>query len=246
MHETRIDPAEAARRILRERYGDARVLFLAGSVVRGEATPDSDLDLVVLHERLPNACRESFVYEGWPVEAFVHDPETLRRFFVSDGREGIPSIINMVAEGVEIPAPCDLSARLKEEAAALLAAGPPPWDEEHVGNVRYWLTDCVDDLRHPRSADELVATGARLYEIAADFFLRTRGLWSGRGSWIPRRLRAADADFAARFSRAFEALFAEKRQDEVIALVGEMLAPHGGFHFEGYRRDAPAEGRGPA
>ena len=246
MNETRIDPAEAARRILRERYGGARLLFLAGSVVRGEATPYSDLDLVVLHERLPNAYRESFVYEGWPVEAFVHDPETLAHFFASDSREGIPSIINMVAEGVEIPAACALSARLKQEAAALLAAGPPPWDDEHVGNVRYWLTDCVDDLRHPRSADELVATGARLYEIAADFFLRTRGLWSGRGSWIPRRLREADPDFAARFSRAFEAQFVEKRQEEVFALVGEMLAPHGGFHFEGYRRDAPPEGRGPA
>ncbi len=243
---SKIDPPEAARRIFRERYGGALVLFLAGSVVRGEGTPSSDLDLVVVHERLPNAYRESFVYEGWPVEAFVHDPDTLGRFFVSDSREGIPSIINMVAEGVEIPAPSDLSARLKGEAVALLAAGPPPWDEEHLGNVRYWLTDCVDDLRHPRSSDELVATGARMYEIAADFFLRTRGRWSGRGRWIPRRLREADADFAARFSRAFEALFAEKRQEEVVALVGEMLAPHGGFLFDGHRRDAPPEQRGPA
>jgi len=240
------EPAEAARRILRERYGDALLLFLAGSVVRGEGTPSSDLDLVVLFEHLPNAYRESFVHEGWPVEAFVHDPETLSRFFVADSREGIPSIINMVVEGVEVPAPSALSARLKEEAAGLLAAGPPPWDEEHVGNVRYWLTDCVDDLRHPRSPDELVATGARMYEIAADFFLRSRGLWSARGRWIPRRLREADADFAARFSRAFEALFVEKRRDEVVRLVGEMLAPHGGFLFEGYRRDAPPERRGPA
>jgi len=246
MHEARIDPAEAARRVLRERYGGATLLFLAGSVVRGEATPDSDLDLVVVYERLPNAYRESFFYEGWPVEAFVHDPVTLGRFFASDRREGVPSIINMVAEGVEIPAPCDLSARLKEEAAATLAAGPPPWDDEHLGDVRYWLTDCVDDLRHPRSADELVATGARLYEVAADFFLRTRGLWSGRGKTIPRRLRETDADFAARFSRAFELLFVEKRQEEAVALVGEMLAPHGGFLFEGHRRDAPPEGPGPS
>ena len=104
MPETRIEPPEAARRILRERYGGAVVLFLAGSVVRGEGTPGSDLDLVVLYERLPNAYRESLVYEGWPVEAFVHDPETLRRFFQTDSREGIPSILYMVVEGVELPA----------------------------------------------------------------------------------------------------------------------------------------------
>jgi hypothetical protein len=28
------------------------------------------LDIVVVFERLPNAYREAFVYEGWPVEAF--------------------------------------------------------------------------------------------------------------------------------------------------------------------------------
>ena len=235
----RLEPAEAARRILAERYEGAAAFFLAGSVVRGEGTPASDLDLVVVYERLPNAYRESFVYENWPVEAFVHDPATLGRFFQSDGREGIPSIICMVLEGVEIPAPSALSARLKEEAAALFAAGPPAWDEEQLGNVRYWLTDCVDDLRHPRSHEELVATGARMYEIAADFFLRSRGLWSGRGKMIPRRLREADPDFAARFARAFDALFVEKRQDEAVALVARMLAPHGGFLFEGYRRVAP-------
>ncbi|HLM57763.1 MAG TPA: nucleotidyltransferase domain-containing protein [Pyrinomonadaceae bacterium] len=235
----RPEPAEAARRILGERYAGAGVLFLAGSVVRGEATPGSDLDLVVVYERLPNAYRESFVYEGWPVEAFVHDPETLRRFFQSDSREGIPSILCMVLEGVELPAPSQLSAGLKAEAAAIVEAGPPVWDEEHVGNVRYWLTDCVDDLRHPRSDEELVATGAQLYELAADFFLRSRGLWSARRKMIPRRLRETDPDFAGRFNCAFDALFIEKRQDEVIALVADMLAPHGGFLFEGYRRDAP-------
>ncbi|HEV2860010.1 MAG TPA: nucleotidyltransferase domain-containing protein [Pyrinomonadaceae bacterium] len=235
----RLEPAEAARRILGERYAGAAVLFLAGSVVRGEGTPSSDLDLVVVYERVPNAYREAFVYEGWPVEAFVHDPATLRSFFQSDSREGIPSILCMVREGVEIPAPSPLSAELKAEAAALIEAGPPAWDDEHVGNVRYWLTDCVDDLRHPRSDEELVATGAQLYELAADFFLRSRGLWSARRKMIPRRLRETDPDFAARFGRAFDALFIEKRQDEAIALVADMLAPHGGFLFDGYRRDAP-------
>lgn len=59
------------------KYSEAKVIFLAGSIVRGEGTPDSDLDLVVVYEHLPNAYRESFYYGGFPVEAFVHDPQTL-------------------------------------------------------------------------------------------------------------------------------------------------------------------------
>jgi predicted nucleotidyltransferase len=47
MNSDRIAPAEAARRIWQSRYADSRVLFLAGSVMRGEGTPTSDLDIVL-------------------------------------------------------------------------------------------------------------------------------------------------------------------------------------------------------
>ena len=56
MNTSRISPVEAARRIWRERYSDSRVVFLAGSVLRGEATPASDLDIVVAYERVPRLC----------------------------------------------------------------------------------------------------------------------------------------------------------------------------------------------
>lgn len=64
-----------------KRYRDATAVRAAGSLVRGEGTAYSDLDLVVVYARLPAAYRESFVFEGFPVEAFVHDPETLEYFF---------------------------------------------------------------------------------------------------------------------------------------------------------------------
>src|SRR5215212_5792878 len=99
MDMSRVSPVEAARGVWRERYAGARVVFLGGSVMRGEATPASDLDVVVVYERLPNAYREAFVYVGWPVEAFVHDAGTLEEFFEVDRRRGLPSLMRMVWEG---------------------------------------------------------------------------------------------------------------------------------------------------
>jgi predicted nucleotidyltransferase len=238
MDTSRLSPKEAARGIFRERYEGARVLFLGGSVMRGEATPASDLDIVVVYERLPNAYREAFVYGGWPVEAFVHDAGTLEEFFEADRRRGLPSLMSMVWEGSEVPESSEFSARLRLRARELLEAGPPPWDEEELTLRRYRLTDWVDDMRFPRSAEELVATGAWLYQDAAEFYFRTRGLWSAHSKTIPRRLREADADFAERFLRAFDALFAEKRPDAAVALVAELLEPFGGFLFEGFRKEA--------
>lgn len=234
----RPEPHEAAAGIHRERYAEARVLFLAGSVLRGEATPASDLDIVVVYERLPNTYREAFVYAGWPVEAFVHDPLTLERFFEVDRRRGLPALINMVLEGVEIPEAGEFSAGVKRRARELFEAGPPPWDADELTLRRYRLTDWVDDMRFPRSPEELVATGAYLYQDAADFYFRTRGLWTAHSKTIPRRLRETDAGFAEKFLSAFDALFAEKRGEPVVSLVAELLEPFGGFLFEGFRQDA--------
>ena len=62
----------------------------------------SDLDLVVVFQKLENAYRESSRFDNWPVEAFVHDSETLNYFFQMDRVSGVPSLPNMVNEGVEV------------------------------------------------------------------------------------------------------------------------------------------------
>ena len=241
MSNSRIEPIEAARRIFQERYAGARVLFLAGSVVRGDATPTSDLDIVVVYERLPNAYREAFTSEGWPFEAFVHDAETVECFFEADRVRGLPAMLSMVLEGIEIPEPCAFSNELKRRASEIFEAGPKPFEEDEMHLRRYRLTDWIDDIRHPRSHEELVATGTYLYGDAADFYFRSRNLWSSHSKTIPRRLRAADADFAETFLRAFDALFVEKNNAPAIALVEQMLAPFGGLLFDGFRKDAPQE-----
>jgi len=240
--------ARAQARLIHEtRYPDAAAVLLAGSVVRGEATPHSDLDLVVLYERVPHAWRESFVSDGRPVEAFVHDVETLRYFFVEvDGRAGTPSLAAMVAEGIDVTAAGDrsgaLTATAQQLAAEIIAAGPARWDERELRQRRYMLTDLVDDLRAPRSHAERVAAGARLYELLADCILRAAGRWSARGKSIPRVLGQHDAALAARFVAAFDALFAGDA-GAVVTLVEDVLRPLGGFLFEGHRLDAPATWR---
>jgi hypothetical protein len=127
---------------------------------------------------------------------------------------------------------------LKREAKEVYDAGPLAFDAEELQLRRYRLTDWVDDIRFPRSDEELVASGAWLYQDVADFFFRSRGLWSAHSKTIPRRMRETDAEFAAKFLAAFDALFTEKRGAAAIALVEELLAPFGGALFDGFRMDA--------
>lgn len=52
-NEQRPKPEEVARRLWSERYPSASMLFCAGSVVRGEGFPSSDIDVVVSPADVP-------------------------------------------------------------------------------------------------------------------------------------------------------------------------------------------------
>jgi len=235
---------QIAQRVVAARFGRAEVAFCAGSIVRGEGTEHSDIDLVVVLPALKAAWRESFLYEGWPVEAFVHDGSTIHYFFEEiDARSGIPSLPQMVDEGILVWGDQLIAQRYKELARQVLRKGPPTLSAENIKNAIYVITDLVDDLRTPRSKTEAVGTAVRLYEQLGDFALRSKGLWSGSGKQISRALRRQDPALHADFVSAFDTFFAADNATGVVALAESIVAPHGGFLFDGYKREAPAEWR---
>jgi hypothetical protein len=240
------DLIKITRQILDDRYPDADVIFLAGSLLRGEGTPYSDLDLVVIFEKLPHAWRESFNFQGYPVEAFVHDPETFNYFTLEFGLpSGQAALAHMVAEGVEVPGPTKISQSLKRITADLIAEGPPKLSDEDERKLRYTITNLIDDIRQPRSKEELVASGAELYGALANYYFRANGLWSAVNKSIPRRLGKANPELCSQFREGFDQLFAGGKSDKVIALAEEILKRHGGFLFDGYKHEASPDCRKP-
>lgn len=234
---------EIAALFLKERFGDADFAFVAGSIMRGTATPSSDIDLVVIYSSLPHAHRESFVFGGVPVETFVHDEGTLRWFMDADVRGGRPALISMVAEGTAVGPRTERAPSLQDEARILLAKGPAPLDRVTLDRMRYDITDKLDDLRNDRPDFEKVAIGAALYIALADFILRSNGAWTGTSKWLPRKLMEFDAALGQDFAAAFNVLFREGNPGPAIEIAERVLVPHGGLLFDGYRNDAPAEWR---
>jgi predicted nucleotidyltransferase len=177
------DLIAVANAVRNQRYGNAEVIFVAGSLIRGEGTSTSDLDLVVVFKRVENAYRESFRFGQRLVEAFVHDPETLNYFFARAKQAGVPILQTMVSEGVEVPSSTVFSKSLKEIANRAIAEGPPPWTRTDIDASRYAITSLVDDLREPRSRVEQIASATALYTVLSNHYFRSRGLWSD-GGWL--------------------------------------------------------------
>ena len=78
---SRSDPLATIQKLIKERYVDAKAVFWAGSVSEDLGTSASDLDLVIVFEKVAHAYREAFIYDAWPIDAFIHDIDTLRYFF---------------------------------------------------------------------------------------------------------------------------------------------------------------------
>jgi hypothetical protein len=214
------------------------VIFLAGSIVRGEGTATSDLDLIVVYEKLEPARRETYIYDGFPVECFIHDPETLNYFYDLARPGGFNPMAQMVLEGIEIPGPSEFSARIKALARGYYEPGPPALTADDILLARYSISNLLDDLDEPRSKWELTGTGTELYKSLADLYLRANGKWLAKNKSIPRALLKADPELQQHFCEAFEELFAAGKTEKVAALTGEILAPHGGFIVDGFMHSA--------
>jgi hypothetical protein len=236
-------PVDVARDILKERYPNAMLAFVGGSFNRSESTLSSDIDLVVIFEKLDHAWRESFIFQDWPVEAYVHDPETLRYFFYEfDANIGIPSLPAMVIEGPAVPAAHPMVNELKAMAQKVLDGKTPPWDAQTLDTKRYRITDLVDDLRDPRNPIEAAATIGLLHEELGNFYFRAQGLWSASKKHIPRQLAKIEPALSVRWEEAFLDAWRGQR-NKLIHLTEDILRPYGGFLFDGFRLNAPPDWR---
>lgn len=229
----RMEPLEAAKRIIEKHYPTCSAAVLSGSVVRGEGTNTSDLDLVIFDESRPSSYRESFVDFEWPVEAFVHNFESYRQFFQSDCKSGTPSMPRMVFEGLILKGEERLEP-IKREAQDLLEKGPEPLSNKEIETRRYFITDALDDFIGSSKRSEEIFIAGILAELIHQFVLLTNGRYIGKSKWIPRALMQFDPEFADEFTSVFDEFYRTGRKDKVVALADSILKPHGGRFFAGF------------
>jgi predicted nucleotidyltransferase len=63
---------EAAKQFVSNHFPNCDVAILTGSATRGEETPYSDLDILVISDDDPSAYVEAFHEYGWMIEILVH------------------------------------------------------------------------------------------------------------------------------------------------------------------------------
>ena len=229
---------QAAAAILARDFPDCLAAFMGGSVVRGEATATSDLDLMIIVPDDHPSYRESLHDFGWPIEVFVQTPAVHHYFARHDAARRSPSTSRMVCEGVVLQDRDGWAARLKEADCALLAAGPAPLTEQELAFARYFVTDLMDDLMDARP-DEKAFIAWELAQNATNLILDWHRQWRGRGKWLLRSLRHFDATLAEGLREALHQAMTTGDTTPLLAFAAQALEVAGGRLWEGFRADAP-------
>lgn len=240
----RADPLLTLQKLVQERYAKAKAIFWAGSVAQDQGTSASDLDLVIVFEAIPYAYREAFIFDGWPIDAFIHDCDTLRYFF-EEGRsgKGISGLNWMILNGRVITEPNSFSENIKALAQKVLNAGPAIWNQEQIDRERFLITDVLEDIQCPVSRDEQIASAARLLETLGQFYFRSQNKWCASGKSLIRYLKKDNPELAKEFIQAFESVFETGNAALLELVVKKILAPYGGVFWHGFRSDAPKESK---
>ncbi|MCU9614728.1 nucleotidyltransferase domain-containing protein [Caldibacillus lycopersici] len=229
----RFEPIEAAKQFVDSHFPNCQGAILAGSVVRGEATDKSDLDIVIFDQQFPTSYRESFIEFGWAIEAFVHNKMSYKQYFENDYKRARPSLPNMVAEGIILKDE-GIITNIKREADELLANGPEKWTLHTIMLKRYFITDALDDFIGCSNRAEELFIANQLAELVSEFVLRTNQQWIGTSKWTVRALKHYDPLFAAHFVQVFDTYYTDRKKNEIITFVQDVLKPYGGTLFAGF------------
>ncbi|MES9681366.1 nucleotidyltransferase domain-containing protein [Gottfriedia acidiceleris] len=232
-HLNKLDHIEAANQFINKYFPNCQGALLAGSVVRGEATETSDLDIVIFDKSLSSSYRESLKEFGWDIEVFVHNLSTYKQFFKSDYERARPSLPMMVSEGIILKDEGVIND-IKKEANDILDKGPEKWAEDTIKVKRYFITDTLNDFIGSSNRAEELFIANTLAELVSEFVLRTNGKWIGSSKWIIRSLRQYNEEFANILVEAFDLFYTKGDKNRIIKLVDEVLQPFGGQLFEGF------------
>jgi len=131
-------------------------IIAAGSVLRGQGGPTSDIDLYVLHNA-PFRQRLQRRYHGVPFEIFINPPQQVRRYFEEEHAGARPITAHILTTGVAVLDRDPTLTVLRQEAAQWLTKLPSP-DADALRWRSYLIADALDNARDIVETDPACAS----------------------------------------------------------------------------------------
>ena len=198
-------------------------IYVTGSVLRGQGSPTSDLDIFVVHDN-PWRQRVQRRFGGVPVEMFFNPPEQVRLTFEKERTGRRPYAAHMIATG--FPAyESEAAAALRQEALTMLGAGPKALDGHETNRAKYACVTLLEDGQDVADTDPAASLLllARAVDAAVRFRYALAGRWEPRDKELVRGLAEVDPELQ-RLVEAFAAACDPYERSEAARRIVERCA----------------------
>jgi Nucleotidyltransferase domain len=211
--------------------GDA-IAVVGGSVARGEANENSDLDIIVLEPGGRSRSERVFTTSGWPVHLLQRDllemTEYLRRPHRFAGSD--PSWLHLLAGSQVVSGDASLAAELSLLAKEALRRGPKPLttveSQRAIRSVQEKLegvTNPPNSQWSPYNHDYAIRSGVSLALALPNLVLAHTGNWPGSGRWQIRQLQDVRPDIATELVDGLGTLSGVATEWQLIEVAEECL-----------------------
>lgn len=229
-----LPPRDAAQKFIEENYENCRAAILAGSVVRGEATATSDLDIIIITRCSQAPYRVSQYRNAWPVEAFVHTEKSFYEYSRQDLERRLPRLPLMISEGLILKDENGLAVSLKNYSLDIIQQGVKPLSRAELCQQRYEITELLDDLIGSSQPEQDYFIINELIITLGNLILVCNGEWKARGKWVARALKNLDQVLYREMIQSLQVFYQQGDKKRLLAFMERELKRCGGRLFAGF------------
>lgn len=207
-------------------------IVAAGSILRGDAAPTSDLDIYVIH-RGTFRQRVQKYFCGVPAEIFVNPPATIETYLCDEAADGRPITAHMLATGFVVLDADPVVTELRGKSAQILAS-PPVFPKDAVVWARYMAACRYEDASDMISRDAAAADmlmGPVLCDML-HFHLKKNGSFVPRHKDLLSVVEQQDPAIGGLARRYWETSSHSERMSLAAQLADLILGVRGFFEWE--------------
>ena len=231
---------DAATDFVRDRYAPWGVVA-AGTIIRGESDPHSDIDLFVLHDA-PFRQRVQRRFSDIPVEIFVNTVRSVLAYLDEEEKDGRPATAHMLGTGVVLLGEHDARMGELRKRAQQTLASRPAWKELDLVSDRYGAASAIEDALDRRSTDPETAMRllARGVDGALSYWYRKRRTFIPREKEVVSRIVEHDQELDRLVRRFWGDHSYAERWEAGIDIAERVLETRGFFEWESERQSVPS------
>ena len=214
-------------------------IVVAGTIIRGGAHANSDLDLYVIHLASHRRRIQRF-FEGVPAEILINPPSAVRAYFGEEDQDGRRLTAHMLVTGTVIYSTDPVVDELRAEAAQWLTKDTRMSAFERV-STRYAIASRLEDALDVLNVDNVTATMLLADTVRAMLEFASKAE-SGR---IPRpkdllaHVAATHPRIAELAGEFFRAVDVSERARVAMAIADSTIGAHGFFPWDSGPGPAP-------